>query len=321
MDISDFKVSDLVNVCDQPLLLDVSESKPKALNWIEENKENINRLISENGALLIRGLKIHGSTQFGNILEKVFGGKLLEYSYRSTPRTEMRGNVFTATEYPEHEIIPQHNENAYSRSWPNRIGFLCLIPPETGGQTPISDSRLIYDRLPADVREKFEKTGVMYVRNYSHLDLPWQEVFQTENKEDVERFCADNGLKFKWFDNGNLRTEQINPAVQYHPETKEKLWFNQAHLFNVHSLAEDMRETLISTLGEDGVPRHTFYGDGTEIEPDVIKLINDLYESTKIRFDWQKGDLLLLDNMLFTHGRESFTGTRKVITGMACPNT
>ena len=91
--------------------------------------------------MLIRGLKVLGSTQFGKIVSTLFGAELLEYVYRSTPRTELRGHVYTATEYPAAETIPQHNENAYSRSWPLRLGFMCLLPSETGGETPIGDTQ------------------------------------------------------------------------------------------------------------------------------------------------------------------------------------
>jgi hypothetical protein len=52
----------------------------------------------------------------------------------------------------------------------------------------------------------------------------------------------------------------------------------------------------------------------------VLDLIRSAYEQTKIKFPWQKNDVLLLDNMLFSHGREPYTGARKVLVGMACPN-
>ncbi len=320
MNISNITPADLLMVDNQPLLLKVKDSSIKAVDWVAQNHEHINRLINDNGAVLIRGLKIHGSKQFASILEKVFGSELLEYTYRSTPRTAMRGNVYTATEYPANEVIPQHNENAYSRNWPNRIGFLCLIPSLTGGQTPISDSRLIYDRLPQQARVKFEQQGVMYVRNYSDLDLPWNEVFQTEDKQVVEAYCADNDMTVQWLENNGLRTTQVNSAVVIHPVSGEKIWFNQAHLFNVASLDSNIRTTLLNTLGEDMLPRNTYYGDGSAIASEILELISDLYESTKVKFDWQKGDLMLLDNIKFTHGRESYTGTRKVLTGMARPN-
>jgi alpha-ketoglutarate-dependent taurine dioxygenase len=31
---------------------------------------------------------------------------------------------------------------------------------------------------------------------------------------------------------------------------------------------------------------------------------------------WEKGDVLLLDNMLMSHGRSSFTGERKILVSM-----
>jgi Taurine catabolism dioxygenase TauD, TfdA family len=313
-------VSDLKSIGGLPILLEVATGGLNALNWAEENQLKVQNLIKINGAVLIRGLKIPGSSQFGKILSTLFGSKLLEYIYRSTPRTELRGNVYTATEYHESEVMPQHNENSYSRHWPNRIGFVCILPAETGGETPIGDSRVVYSMLPKSVRDKFEQKGVMYVRNYSALDLPWPVVFQTDDKSQVEKYCKENELNYEWIENDGLRTSRINPATAAHPHTGEKIWFNQAHLFHVSSLGKAVAEALIASLGEENLPRNSYYGDGSPIEAETLELIRSTYDQTKIKFAWQKGDLLLLDNMLFTHGREPYTSTRKVLVGMACPN-
>jgi alpha-ketoglutarate-dependent taurine dioxygenase len=291
-----------------------------AVAWAEAHQEEIRSLLTAEGAVLIRGLKVLGSTQFGKILSALFGTELLEYIYRSTPRTELRGHVYTATEYPAAETIPQHNENAYSRNWPLRLGFMCLLPSETGGETPIGDSRVVYNMLPESVREKFEAKGVKYVRNYSTLDLPWSVVFQTEEKSQVEVYCEANELTYEWLEDDALRTSQVNPATAVHPQTGEQVWFNQAHLFHVSSLGKEIARTLLDSLGEENVPRNSYYGDGSPIEPEVLDLIRSTYERTKVKFAWQKNDLLLLDNMLFTHGREPYTGPRQVLVGMAGPN-
>jgi len=313
-------ISNLQPLNGVPLLLDVEASGLNALSWAEEYKHDIQALLEINGAVLVRGLKVPGSTQFGKILSMLFGSELIEYVYRSTPRTELRGNVYTATEYPASQVIPQHNENSYSRDWPNRIGFMCVVPAETGGATPIGDSRVVYNMIPAAVRGKFEEKGVMYVRNYSTLDLSWQEVFQTKEKSEVESFCKSHELSFEWLENNTLRTKQINPATAEHPRTGEKLWFNQAHLFHASSMGKEIFDTLVSSLGEDNVPRNSYYGDGSPIEPEVLETIRNIYDQTKFTFQWRKNDLLLLDNMLFTHGREAYTGPRSVLVGMACPN-
>jgi alpha-ketoglutarate-dependent taurine dioxygenase len=312
--------SDLKPIGGLSILVDVEMSGLNALRWAEEYQHDIRSLIETGGLVLIRGLKVIGSTQFGKILSTLFGSELLEYVYRSTPRTELRGNVYTATEYPASQTIPQHNENSYSRNWPNRIGFMCLLPSETGGETPVGDSRIVYDRLPQSVRDKFEEKGVMYVRNYSNLDLPWSVVFQTEDKSHVESYCEANELSYEWLENNGLRTGQVNPATALHPRTGEKIWFNQAHLFHTSSLGKEIADTLLDSLGEENLPRNSYYGDGSRIELEVLELIRSVYEQTKIKFTWQKNDLLLLDNMLFTHGREPYAGARKVLTGMACPN-
>ena len=105
---------------------------------------------------------------------------LLDYVYRSTPRTKLGGKIYTATEYPADRIIPLHNENAYSKSWPQKIFFFSVIVASEGGETPIADSREVYKWIDPEIRHKFEKHRVMYTRNYSKgIDLSWQEVFQT----------------------------------------------------------------------------------------------------------------------------------------------
>jgi hypothetical protein len=41
-----------------------------------------------------------------------------------------------------------------------------------------------------------------------------------------------------------------------------------------------------------------------------------LYEACAVRFDWQKGDVILLDNMLVAHARDPFEGPRKIVVAM-----
>lgn len=307
----------LIEAGGREILLNVDTTGQKLLDWAEENKDRVEELLLQRGVLLIRGLKFPSSKQFGQLLAILFGEELMGYDYRSTPRTELRDNVYTATEYHPSETIPQHNESSYANKWAMRAGFLCMLPSEVGGATPLADSREIYKKIPVEIREKFEAKGVRYVRNYGDIDLPWTEVFQTTDKAEVERFCAENDLRAVWKANGDLRTEQINPAVAVHPVTGDKVWFNQAHLFHVSSLRPEVRESLLAVCGEDDLPRNAYYGDGERLEEDVLQIIRDVYASETFHFTWRKNDLMILDNMLFTHGRQPFSGDRKILVGMA----
>ncbi|HEX6096251.1 MAG TPA: TauD/TfdA family dioxygenase [Thermoanaerobaculia bacterium] len=318
-DLATMTCADLEPVNGRPLILRVDQNGTKTIDWAQQNREHVERLVQTNGALLIRGLKFVGSQQFGTALSTLFGSELLQYVYRSTPRTELRGNVYTATEYHPDLHIPQHNENAYSNCWAMRLGFLCTLPSEQGGATPICDSAAVYAQIPAEVRERFERHGVLYVRNYSEIDLHWKEVFQTEDRAAVEAFCEDNHLQYEWLDGDRLRTRQINQASAVHPVTGAKVWFNQAHLFHVSSLEQKIQDQLLSVLPESDLPRNTYYGDGSPIEAGTLQQIRDVYARNTITFEWQRNDLLLIDNMLFSHGRAPYSGNRQVLVGMARP--
>src|SRR4051812_17521633 len=108
------------------------ESPTPSLAWANQNKERVKTILRDQGALLIRGLRFHGTKQFGQFLEEMFEDTLAEYTYRSTPRTKLGSNIYTATEYHPSETIPQHNESAYANVWAMHLGFFCMIPPAPG---------------------------------------------------------------------------------------------------------------------------------------------------------------------------------------------
>ena len=112
-------------------------------------------------------------------------------------------------------------------------------------------------------------------------------------------------------------TGLIRLQIDTHPQTKEEVWFNQAHLFHISNLDEEARNSLLEEYGEQHLPRNAFYGDGTSFEKDVLDHVREVYKQEKIIFKWQKGDILLLDNRLMAHGRQPYKGERKVAVAMA----
>ncbi|GGH50414.1 hypothetical protein GCM10008014_15510 [Paenibacillus silvae] len=298
--------------------------KPNAQNinlakWIVGNEEAMNRKLIEYGGILFRGFQT-GSTEEFEQFTKVIAPNLLNYNERSTPRSEVSGQVYTSTEYPADQFIPMHSELSYSSNWPMKIWFYCVKAAQEQGETPLADNRKVFELLDKKIREKFIEKKVMYVRNFGvGLDLTWQNAFQTEDPAEVERYCHSAKIEFEWLENGRLRTRQVCQAVENHPVTGETLWFNQAHLFHVSSLPEETRSSLLAVMKEEDLPRNTYYGDGSPIEIEVLDAIREAYRKAIIVFPWQEGDVLMLDNMLIAHGRNPFVGQRKVVVAMAEP--
>jgi alpha-ketoglutarate-dependent taurine dioxygenase len=197
-----------------------------------------------------------------------------------------------------------------------------MVPAQKGGETPIADCRKILQRISPDVRRRFEEKKWIYQRNLDNrFGLAWQTVFQTTDKTAVETYCRQSQIDFKWKGPDWLCTSQVRPVTAIHPKSGEVVWFNHATFFHVTTLNSELSETLLSDLNEDDLPNNTYYGDGSPIEPAVMDHLRAAYIQETVSLSWQRGDILLLDNMLTAHSRSSFVGPRKVVVAMADPHT
>ncbi|MBV9268444.1 MAG: TauD/TfdA family dioxygenase, partial [Acidobacteriaceae bacterium] len=225
--------------------------------------------------------------------------------------------VYTSTPYPEDKAILYHNESSHLASWPSRINFFCMTVAKQGGATPIVDCRKVYQGLDPSVRDKFANKGLMYVRNFSAgLDVSWQRFFGTDDRRSVEESCASMGMSCEWTGTDDLRVKQRCRAVLRHPRTGEMSFFNQVQLHHVHCLDPDVRSSLLSIFSRENLPRHVYYGDGSEIEDVVMDHVGETYERYAVRFQWQQGDVVSLDNMLVAHARDPYVGPRKILVAL-----
>ncbi|PWK15797.1 TauD/TfdA family dioxygenase [Tumebacillus permanentifrigoris] len=299
-----------------PLVISPTCDTFDLLEWAKQNTEWLEQKLLEHGGILFRNCNVTDIAAFETFTATLCPN-LEDYTERSTPRSEVHGKVYTSTSYPSEQHIPMHNEMSYAYAWPKKIFFFSVLNAETGGETPIADSREVLKRLDPGLVQRFVDKKIRYVRNYMRgLDLPWEEVFQTTSKQEVEAYCRKTGMTWEWKKDGSLRTIAIRDALAKHPVTSELVWFNQAHLFHVSNLPDEVREALVFALGEENLTRNTYYGDGEQIEADVLAQIRAAYEEVTIKFPWQTGDILMLDNYLIAHGRTPFTGARKVVVTM-----
>lgn len=300
-----------------PLVIRPAQEGCNLAAWALSNRAAIEAELLSHGAILFRDFQTHDVAGFEQFV-KALTDELLEYHERAAPRSEVSRNIYTSTEYPAEHCIPLHHEMSYSHNWPTKIWFFCLQPAREGGRTPIADDRKVFELIDPKIKERFMQKKVMYVRNFGEgVDLTWQETFQTHDRAVVERYCRESYTEFEWRDNNRLHTRQIRQAVAVHPRTGETVWFNHAHMFHVSNLEPLIRASLLSEFKENELPRNAFYGDGSPIESSVLDEIREVYRNAAITFAWQKGDILMLDNFLSSHGRESFVGPRKILVALA----
>lgn len=304
-----------------PMLVRPRRPGTDLLEALDELRAMADEHLPACAGILFRGFRVEGVERF-RAFAAGFGHPLLSYEFGSTPRSNVAAGIYTSTEYPAHQHIPLHNEQAYTRDWPMKIWFHCVQASPVGGETPVADSREIFRRVPERLRERFRERGLMYVRNYGNgLDVPWEQVFNTGDRAEVEAYCRRQGIVCEWKDDGELRTRQTCQAVARHPRTGDWVWFNQAHLFHVSNLPAETRESLLEILDEEDLPRNVLYGDGSPIEPADLDEVRAVLDEAKVVFPWRDGDVLMLDNMLAAHARTPFEGPRKVVVAMAEPHS
>jgi hypothetical protein len=133
----------------------------------------------------------------------------------------------------------------------------------------------------------------------------------------VENYCREHSIEFEWKENDRLQTRQFFSTIVPHPKTGEMVWFEHTAFFHISSLTPDVREMLLSEFAEEDLPFNTYYGDGSPIEGSALDEIREAYRQAACVFPWQKRDLLLIDNMLVSHGRAPYTGPRKILVAMS----
>ncbi|GAB4229528.1 MAG: TauD/TfdA family dioxygenase [Chlamydiales bacterium] len=322
---------------DQKLPLVIEPTNPNLsfdqfLRLLEEKNAYFKEVLLKHGGILFRNFPVANAQAFTETIKTLNTGKLVNYIGGGSPRVKVNESVYTSTEAPPAIKIPLHNEMSFIKQYPNHIYFYCDIPPGTGGETFIGDARKVYRDVSPLVREALESKKIKYISRYYHkskfMDFinriqrghkTWIDVFETESKEEVEKKCLANEFAFRWNKHNWLEISRTRPCTQKHPKTEEPVWFNQIHCFDYNpKFIGWWRYLALKTfyVRKEYKNDDVTYGDGSTIPRKDIYHIMDVLDNNAIYFPWQKGDVMVLDNILTMHGRAPFTGKRRILAAM-----
>jgi alpha-ketoglutarate-dependent taurine dioxygenase len=287
--------------------------------WAAAHRADVRRLVTEHGAVVLRGLGPLDRAGAAAVLT-VLGGELMTEREAFAARTTHTPGVYSSATWPATEPMCQHHELSYADPAPGLVLLACLTPAAEGGTTGLADAGDVLDALPADLVTRFERDGWLLTRTYSEeIGASWATSFGTEHRTAVERYCRRRGIEYAWEPDGGLRTRQRRRAVVTHLATGRRCWFNQVAFLSQWTLESDVREFLLEEYGGDRLPFNTWYGDGTAISENVVATINETYEAATRREPWQTGDVMVIDNVRAAHSREPFSGSREVLVAFAEP--
>ncbi|HTZ44034.1 MAG TPA: TauD/TfdA family dioxygenase [Jatrophihabitans sp.] len=301
------------------LQLDELRDIPAACDWLEQVRSQLRSALDEYGAIFLRGLPV-ASVEDVAQLRNVLIPERTPYREKATPRSDLGHDVFSSTDLPPSQSISMHNENSYTLTFPGLLMFACLVAPAEGGATPVADCRKVLAALPPALVERMRAHGWSLTRTYSeNISTDWRTAFAADSPAEVEAYCEANLISCRWDGDDGLRTRQVRPGVIHHPRTSEAVWFNHLAFWNAWALDPEIRETLVDEFGWDNLPFNTAIADGAPLTEDELHCIDDAYAAATVRQRWQPGDVMLVDNILSTHGRDPFRGARKIVVAMGQP--
>lgn len=282
--------------------------------WIDANRSLVEEKLYRHGAVLFRGFPIFNQEAFEDVARTVAGGLVAEGGEHQ--RLSDDSQVYTPVAYPADKFLMWHNEDSFNPQWPRKIMFCPVRIPARGGETPLVDSREIYEAMGPELLEPFLEKGILYHRTYGMgVGRSWQEIFRTQDPREVEAYCDENGIEHEWRGPG-LITRQKRSAVARHHVTGERVWFAQAQHWHPACLDAETRASLEALYDEDEMPRNCFYGDGSVIEDEVMLAICDHYRRLQTAFPWEVGDVMVVDNVLAAHARNPYVGERKLLVAL-----
>ena len=129
--------------------------------WVAGHRHDLDEWLHRVGAVLMRGFGIGSAGEFHDVVAAV-RPQLLNYAGGDSPREALGDRIYTSTEFPPNKEIGLHNELSYTRTWPERVFFCCLVAARSGGETHIADSRNVFAQMDRAVRDRFSEEGVIY---------------------------------------------------------------------------------------------------------------------------------------------------------------
>jgi len=256
-------------------------------------------------------------------LARIIMGTETEYEGGANPRgrTEGLGNVYDIGA-PLEADLHYHHEMTYKSHSVTTLGFLCKHAINRGeqGWSFVSDSVQAHDYImETDLGQKLKDKGLCFIRRMTDADAHkdtattnasgkavynhWQQSWMTDDPVKAEAAANKQGLEVEWvhdpIEGRIMKTKYYKSAFEYIPSLDRNIM--------VTSIADDGEWfdnwPGICDIPQEERPLEMLFGDDEPISLEEKQQWTDAYDHFGIPIPWQAGDVAVVDNMKFAHGR------------------
>lgn len=182
--------------------------------------------------------------------------------------------------------FPLHPELSREPWRPDVAFFYCSAPPAQGGQTTVCDGAEIVRRLPADMREAMRGCRIRYAVPATPADL--QYWLGRPDPDPATMLAPPPHCPFTFEYRGGMLTRCFTrPLLQRTRFQGELAWGN----------------FLLFARYLRGVKTYPLLDDWSPVPDDWVEAVKHISDALTVPVGWQEGDVLMLDNSRFMHGR------------------
>jgi alpha-ketoglutarate-dependent taurine dioxygenase len=186
-----------------------------------------------------------------------------------------------------------HIENGTTPLPPDIIAFFSEKSAWRGSQTTLCDGHEVWKNMSDALKQKFAEP--MTISRYLPKPI-WQKYVATAlNIENAEQVGQQELQQFIQMIPGQRISPAHDGGVYYHLNMP---MVRHDNLKGVPAFAN----TLLGPSYNYEKPRF-YFADGSEISPDLLAELAERCETRTSEIDWQDGDLVIIDNKRFMHGR------------------
>ena len=238
----------------------------------------------------------------------------MSYDGGANPRGALEPNVYEIGA-PLSAWLHYHHEMAYVQASTKMVAFLCKRELPGRGATFVSDNVRATDALLAtEFGQKLARLGVCYRRDLTDREAfagrapigvynHWQQSLGTDDPVVAERRAQAQGLETSWGPDRLLRTRYYVSAFEYFPPLGRNLLYSSVA---DHSMWFDTWP-LVEQLPQDQRPLWMTFGDDSDFTQDELRQFVEVYDRFGSPIDWRVGDVGIICNYRFAHGRPSIT--------------
>lgn len=192
--------------------------------------------------------------------------------------------------------VDLHSEASFSPAWPEIIWFSCLSASnlKNSGRTLLCDGIKLWENINSQTKKFFLSNQIKY-----DLKIPYAEPQIGKNTKE-------------WYiDEPGVQNCKLNPEKGLIEFEFKRYAVGKSRIQNKLAFANHL---IVSLDSENQLFSRTLE-NGKEIP---IQIRNEILEkslSLSFKFEWEVGDIMMIDNKRFMHGRESIkeNDTRDII--------